>query len=94
MTESTPIPIVTRSSGFLLSVEIRDYVYLVPYVDGAGILFLKTIIPSRKAAPRLHRRWQMNEKLDAEEQRLLEEFDKGEWVSDLTPDEREQARLG
>ncbi len=30
-------------------VEIRDYVYLVPYVDGAGILFLKTIIPSRKA---------------------------------------------
>mgnify|MGYP001545726983 CR=1 FL=1 len=36
----------------------------------------------------------MNEKkLDAEEQRLLEEFDKGEWVSDLTPDRREQARL-
>lgn len=30
-------------------VEIRDYVYLVPYVETEEHQFLKTIIPSRKA---------------------------------------------
>ena len=30
-------------------VEIRDYIYLVPYVEDAHKYFLKTIIPSRKA---------------------------------------------
>lgn len=31
-------------------VEIKDYVYLVPFVEDAhGTIFLKTIIPSRKA---------------------------------------------
>lgn len=28
--------------------RVRDYVYLVPYVDTEDELFLKTIIPSRK----------------------------------------------
>jgi len=30
-------------------VEIDGYVYLVPYVENANEIFLKTIIPSRKA---------------------------------------------
>jgi hypothetical protein len=31
-------------------VHVRDYVYLVPFVEqGEGAVFLKTIIPSRKA---------------------------------------------
>ncbi len=33
----------------ILIVRIRDYAYLVPYVQDAGDYFLKTIIPSRKA---------------------------------------------
>ena len=36
----------------ILIVDIRDYVYLVPYVESGGVLFLKTIIPSRKATRR------------------------------------------
>ncbi len=30
-------------------VEIRNYAYLVPYVENDNEIFLKTIIPSRKA---------------------------------------------
>lgn len=33
----------------ILAVEVRDYVFLVPYVTGDGVRFLKTIYPSRKA---------------------------------------------
>lgn len=33
----------------LLIVEIDNYAYLVPYVEDEEKLFLKTIIPSRKA---------------------------------------------
>ena len=33
----------------LLIVEIADYAYIVPYVETEEYLFLKTIIPSRKA---------------------------------------------
>ena len=30
-------------------IEIEDYVYLVPFVEDKECIFLKTIIPSRKA---------------------------------------------
>lgn len=33
----------------LMVVKIRDYAYLVPYVETDTEIFLKTIIPSRKA---------------------------------------------
>ena len=33
----------------LMVVEIADYAYLVPYVEAEEYLFLKTVIPSRKA---------------------------------------------
>jgi hypothetical protein len=35
---------------FVLVVALDDYAYLVPYVEEDGYYFLKTIIPSRKAA--------------------------------------------
>ena len=33
----------------LFVVSVDDYVYLVPYIETADEIFLKTIIPSRKA---------------------------------------------
>ncbi|MFA7570596.1 MAG: toxin [Sulfurimonadaceae bacterium] len=33
---------------FIILVEIKDYVYLVPYVEDETSIFLKTIIPSRQ----------------------------------------------
>jgi hypothetical protein len=33
----------------LLVVKIKEYAYLIPYVETGTDLFLKTIIPSRKA---------------------------------------------
>jgi len=32
---------------FIIVIEIKDYVYLVPYVEDDTSIFLKTIIPSR-----------------------------------------------
>ncbi len=33
---------------FIILIEIKDYVYLVPYVENDTSIFLKTIIPSRQ----------------------------------------------
>ena len=33
---------------FIILIQIKDYVYLVPYVEDDTSIFLKTIIPSRK----------------------------------------------
>jgi ribosomal protein S3AE len=33
---------------FIILVEIKNYVYLVPYVEDDEAIFLKTIIPSRQ----------------------------------------------
>jgi len=33
---------------FIILIQIKDYVYLVPYVEDDKSIFLKTIIPSRK----------------------------------------------
>ncbi len=32
----------------IILVRVKDYVYLVPYVEDETFIFLKTIIPSRK----------------------------------------------
>ncbi len=37
-------------------VQIEDYAYLVPYVRDEAKVFLKTIIPSRKATKKYLRR--------------------------------------
>lgn len=36
----------------MLGVKVDDYAYLVPYVETEDGIFLKTIIPSRKATKR------------------------------------------
>lgn len=33
----------------IMVIEINNYAYLIPYVENEGEIFLKTIIPSRKA---------------------------------------------
>ena len=33
---------------FILMIEIKNYVYIIPYVESENEIFLKTIIPSRK----------------------------------------------
>ncbi len=33
---------------FIILVKIKEYVYLVPYVEDEEMIFLKTIIPSRQ----------------------------------------------
>ena len=33
---------------FIILIQIKNYVYLVPYVEDNKSIFLKTIIPSRK----------------------------------------------
>ncbi|UTJ07494.1 toxin [Arcobacter roscoffensis] len=33
---------------FIILIKIKDYVYLVPYVEDEKSIFLKTIIPSRQ----------------------------------------------
>ena len=33
---------------FIILIQIKDYVYLVPYVEDKTSIFLKTIIPSKK----------------------------------------------
>ncbi len=64
----------------LFVVAVDDYAYLVPFVESEEELFLKTIIPSRKATKRyLGGRWMP--KLDKEEKELVESFDAGEWES-------------
>ena len=46
-------PNQTRYPGQMIyAIEIEDYVYLVPFIETADEVFLKTIIPSRKATQR------------------------------------------
>ena len=33
---------------FIILIQIKDYIYLVPYMEDEKSIFLKTIIPSRK----------------------------------------------
>lgn len=43
-------PNQVKYPGQLISVvEVDDYVYLVPFIENDAEIFLKTIIPSRKA---------------------------------------------
>jgi hypothetical protein len=43
-------PNQNKYPGQMISiVEVDDYVYLVPFVETESEIFLKTIIPSRKA---------------------------------------------
>ena len=41
---------------FIILIQIKDYVYLVPYVEDDKSIFLKTIIPSRKMNKKYNRK--------------------------------------
>lgn len=53
-----------RQSVFV--VEVREYAYLVPFVEEADYYFLKTVIPSRKATRDYLRGHSANEKASNE----------------------------
>jgi predicted DNA binding CopG/RHH family protein len=61
-------------------VQREEYVYLVPFVEDEQTVFLKTIIPSRKATKSTSGR-SRTMKLDADEKDLLESVERGEWKS-------------
>jgi predicted DNA binding CopG/RHH family protein len=71
-------------------VQREDYVYLVPFVEDEHTVFLKTIIPSRKATKQ-YLGEEADVKLDADEKELLESVERGEWKS-ASGGKRERAR--
>ena len=44
-----------NQSIFIILISIKNYVYIVPYVEDETSLFLKTIIPSRKMNKRYNK---------------------------------------
>ena len=68
----------------------KNYAYLVPYVqENEDSVFLKTIIPSRKATKK-YLKEDNEKKLDAEEQEILDSFEKEEWISVLTSERKSE----
>jgi len=84
-------PNADRYAGQRIFVVRReDYVYLVPFVEDEHSVFLKTIIPSRKARTNTSVR-SPPMKMDADEKDLLESVERGEWKS-AKGGKRERAR--
>lgn len=44
-----------NQSVFIILIAIKNYVYIVPYVEEENSIFLKTIIPSRKMNKRCNK---------------------------------------
>jgi predicted DNA binding CopG/RHH family protein/uncharacterized DUF497 family protein len=68
------------ASQRIFVVRREEYVYLMPYVEDEHTVFLKTIIPSRKATRQSSGR-SPTMKLDADEKEMLESVERGEWKS-------------
>ncbi len=60
-------------------VRIDDYVYLVPFVKEGDMIFLKTIIPSRKATAKHKEKRNEKTLAESEEKKLLESYERGDW---------------
>lgn len=45
-----------NQSVFVIFIAIKNYVYIVPYIENESTLFLKTIIPSRKMNKRYNKK--------------------------------------
>jgi predicted DNA binding CopG/RHH family protein len=70
-----------RFAGQRIFVVQREaYVYLVPFVEDEHTVFMKTIIPSRKATKENSVK-RPTMKPDADETELLESVERGEWKS-------------
>ena len=66
-------------------VRIENYAWLVPYIESNDDFFLKTVIPSRKATRQyLGGEFMSKVKLNAEERELLDVYESGEFISDLS----------
>lgn len=74
-------------------VNINDYVYLVLFVESDTEVFLKTVIPSRKATKKYLEVKIMSNNLNKEEQEILESYENDEWVSVSTPTLIEKYKL-
>ena len=72
-------------------VRREDYVYLVPFVEDEHTVFLKTIIPSRKATKQYLGEEQDDARLMPMRRSLLESVERGEWKS-AKGGKRERAR--
>ncbi|MGH9237397.1 MAG: hypothetical protein ACRD3G_05090 [Vicinamibacterales bacterium] len=84
-------PNPSRYAGQRIFVVRReDYMYLVPFVEDEHTVFLKTIIPSRKATKEYLVR-SLTMKLDADEKELVDSVERGEWKS-AKGGKRERAR--
>ena len=71
-----------NQSVFIILVSIKNYVYIVPYIEDETTIFLKTIIPSRKMNKRYNTVVKMtNPDLDAYEQDILKSVENNEWQS-------------
>ncbi len=51
------------SNQRMMIVEMNNYAYLIPYVEDSSGIFLKTIIPSRKATKQYLRGEKQNESI-------------------------------
>lgn len=65
----------------VLIVQMREYAWLVPFVQEGKEAFLKTIIPSRKATKMYLGDNMPNFNLDPEEQELLHSYENEAWQS-------------
>ena len=63
----------------IIVVAINEYAYLVPFIESSKGIFLKTIIPSRKATRDYIGGKMSKIKLNNEEKDILETFERGEW---------------
>src|SRR5262245_21907300 len=74
-------PNPSRYAGQRIFVVRREgYASLVPFVEDEHTVFLKTIIPSRKATKQ-YLAEESTMKLDADEKELLDSVERGEWKS-------------
>ncbi|MBI4352413.1 MAG: toxin [Candidatus Omnitrophica bacterium] len=55
----------SRANQSILAYEYKGYLWAVPYVAGGGVLFLKTIYPSRKLTKRYRKGGFSHEKGEA-----------------------------
>ena len=63
-------------------VQVQNYAYLIPFVEDDEKIFLKTIIPSRKATKKISfSNGTMKSNHSNDDQHILDSFEKGEWKS-------------
>lgn len=69
----------------IYEIEINNYVYLVPFIEDGDEIFLKTIIPSRKATKKF-KKTRMKTKYDTEELEILEKYENQKLIKTSTKD--------